>query len=56
MLANTRKHQGNKVRRLTRQLYLRSERTAGRIFGETIGLEMAKQIARYSVGLRKIRN
>jgi hypothetical protein len=40
--------------RTIRRLHLGNERTAGRIFGETFKLEVAKRIAGYSVGLRKI--
>jgi hypothetical protein len=45
---------GIRIQGLKTQLYLRGERTSGRIFGKTIGLEIVKQIARSSVGLRKI--
>jgi hypothetical protein len=47
---------GIRIQGLKKQLYLRSKRTPGSIFGKTIGLEITKRITGSSVGLRKIRD
>jgi hypothetical protein len=41
---------GMRTQGLKKQLYLRTERTSGKIFGKTSGLEIAKQAAGSSVG------
>jgi hypothetical protein len=47
---------GIRIQGLQKQLYLRSEKTSGRIFEKTIGLKIANCIVGSSVRLRKIRN
>jgi hypothetical protein len=39
-----------------RRLHLKNEKAAGRIFGKTLGLQIARRIAGSSVPLRKIRD
>jgi hypothetical protein len=46
---------GIRIQGLKKQLYLRSERTSGRIFKKTIVLEIVKRIAGSSSRLRKVR-
>jgi hypothetical protein len=47
---------GIKSRDVKEQLRLRGERLSGRIFRKTIGLEIAKRIARSSARMRKMRD
>jgi hypothetical protein len=56
MSAETGNIKGIRIHGLKEQQYLRRERTPGRIFGKTIGLEIAKRIAGSSVGFRTIRD
>jgi hypothetical protein len=45
---------GIRDRDLKKELRLRKEGTSGRVFGKTIGLEIAKRIAASSVKIRKM--
>jgi hypothetical protein len=45
---------GIRDRDLKKQLYLRKEKTSGRIFGKTIGLEIVEQTVECSVRIRKM--
>jgi hypothetical protein len=44
---------GIRMQGLKKQPHLRSKRTFGRIFGKTTGLEIVKQIAGSSIGIKK---
>jgi hypothetical protein len=50
------RHQWNKEPGLKKQLCLRKERTANRIFRKTTELEVTKQIVGTSIRLRKMRD
>jgi hypothetical protein len=45
---------GKRIHGLKKQLHLRSERTSGRIFGKTIGLEIVKRIPGTFIRLQKM--
>jgi hypothetical protein len=46
---------GIRIQDLKNQLYLRSERTSGRIFKKTIRLEIAKRMTKSSFRIQEIR-
>jgi hypothetical protein len=54
MSGDTERHQWNKDSRLKKQLCLRSERTSGRIFRKTSGLEIVRRIAGSSIRIPKM--